>query len=159
MICEKLNILNEPFLENGKDVSRKNWGFVLNNLENDNMNWKLWKSWIWHQYPQENMKWTSYKFWFNQGKHLWILFYFQLMESLHPSTYQFPPLHQPTPWGTRVVGMQATTTCQIINITSDQKMCCDLILSFVQSVPSVRTRRTETFRRKSCHWLFLSRTL
>ena len=30
---------------------------------------------------------------------------FWLMESLHPSTYRFPPMRQPTSWETRVVGV------------------------------------------------------
>ena len=30
-------------------------------------------------------------------------FYFQLEESRHPSTFRFPPLHRPIPWGTRVL--------------------------------------------------------
>ena len=32
---------------------------------------------------------------------IWILCYFQLRESPPPGPFRFPPLHQPTPWGTR----------------------------------------------------------
>ena len=38
------------------------------------------------------------------------------MESLHPSTYRFPPLHQPTPWGLR------KRICWILEIPENLKM-------------------------------------
>ncbi len=31
---------------------------------------------------------------------------FHLKESPQPSQFRFPPLHEPTPWGTRVVGAE-----------------------------------------------------
>ena len=44
------------------------------------------------------------------------------MESLHPSTYPFSSLHQPTPWGTRVVDMMGGIMKMIILTTKSISM-------------------------------------
>ena len=72
-----------------------------------------WESWIWDQYPSKILKWKYWYFQLKGLKHLncvfifhwrnlniWVLFYFLSREAPPPIPSRFPPLHQPTPWGT-----------------------------------------------------------
>ena len=55
-------------------------------------------------------------FFISNSSHLNTLFLFSIKAIPHPNNLRFPPLHQHTPWGTRVVGAHFVLTSVLLRI-------------------------------------------